>query len=79
MSAARHLRMAPSPEDVLRLEIAEVCAQIDLRLGNPPGTAARGIYFWFWPPGSVTSPTVLTRLHADAVVLLFDIVTGLRR
>ena len=74
MNAARHLRIAPHPAEILRAEITALCAQVDLRLGNPPGTAERGIYFWHWPPDSVTDPAVLARLHADAVALLFDTV-----
>lgn len=67
MSAARRLRIAPEPGEVLRAEISDICAQIDRRLGSPPRTAERAIWFWYWPPDSTTTTAVLTRLHADAV------------
>lgn len=63
MSAVRRLHVAPEPADLLRQDIAEVCNQIDRRLGNPPSTAKRGVYFWLWPPESVESLDVLTNLH----------------
>ena len=66
--ARPHLRIAPEPSEILRAEITELAAQIDRRLGNPPGTAERAIYFWFWP--RVDDLDVLTRLHADAVGFL---------
>jgi hypothetical protein len=72
-AAKRHLRAAPDPAEVLRHEIAEICAQIDVRLGSRAGTAERGTYFWYWPPRDITSIKVLTRLHADAVRFLVDV------
>ncbi|MCB1290350.1 hypothetical protein [Mycolicibacterium sp.] len=65
-----HLRIAPEPSEILRAEITELAAQIDRRLGNPPGTAERGIYFWYWP--RVDDLDVLTALHADAARFLLD-------
>lgn len=64
----RHL--PPTEAEILRQDITAVCAQADRRLGNPLGTAERGIYFWYWPASSVSSINVLTRLHADAVAFL---------
>ena len=75
MSAARHLRVAPDPAEFLRADITAVCLQIDRRLGNPPGTAERGTYFWLWPPEDVSSLDVLTRLHTDAVTFLHTLIT----
>ena len=68
--ARPHLRIAPEPCETLRAEITELAAQIDRRLGNPPGTAERGIYFWYWP--RVDDLDVLTALHADAARFLLD-------
>ena len=68
--ARPHLRIAPEPSEILRAEITELAAQIDRRLGNPPGTAERAIYFWFWP--RVDDLDVLTALHADAARFLLD-------
>jgi len=73
VSAARRLHVAPSPDEILRVDIAAICAQIDMRLGNPPGTAERGTYFWHWPPHDGMDLEVLARLHADAAALLFTI------
>lgn len=73
MSAARHLRVAPS--ELLAGEIHEVCAQIDRRLGNPPGLAEHAVWFWFGPPGPHLSDDVLTALHADAVEFLHALTT----
>jgi hypothetical protein len=70
--AARHLAVAPSVEDVLRDEIAELAAQIDRRTGAPPGCAASGIYFWHWP-GDTTSADTLVALHADAAGFLHEL------
>lgn len=71
---ARHL-YTPDPAEVLTAEIHAIAAQIDTRIGKPPGTALRGIYFWHWPPGS-QSADVLTQLHADAVTMLAALVTA---
>jgi len=68
--ARPHLRIAPEPSEIRRAEITELAAQIDRRLGNPPGTAERAIYFWFWP--RVDDLDVLTALHADAARFLLD-------
>ena len=74
MNAARHLRPAPEPAEILAAEIDAICAQIDRRNGKPAGTALRGIFFWLWPPGD-QSAEVLARLHADAVAMLADLCT----
>lgn len=74
MSAARHLRTAPTEAETLADEIAEVCRQIDRRTGAPPGTALRGLYWHLWPPADQPAE-VLTQLHADAVAYLHDIAT----
>lgn len=74
MNAAHHLRIAPTVEKILREDITAICNQIDVRLGNRPGTAERGLYFWLWPPGPNTDANVLTDLHSDAVVTLAAIV-----
>lgn len=66
MSAARRPRIAPSDAEVLADEIAELAAQIDRRLGNPPGTAERGCYFHYWPLDDELPCEVLSALHADA-------------
>lgn len=50
-----------------------VCAQIDRRLGNRPGTAWRGLWFWLWPPPQHPDPDVLRNLHTDAVEFLHTI------
>ena len=63
-------RLTRPPAESLRREIRELAAQIDRRLGNPPGTAERAIYFWFWP--RVDDLDVLTALHADAARFLLD-------
>lgn len=61
----------------LAVRIAEVCAEIDTRLGNPPGTAERGCYFWYGPPPCPDlGPDVLTALHRDAVTMLAGIVAA---
>lgn len=73
MSAARRLRIAPTAAEVLADEISELAAQIDRRLANRPGTAEQAIYFWHGPPGW-QGVDLLTRLHADAVALLAQIV-----
>jgi hypothetical protein len=75
MSAARkrHLRAAPSPAEILRDEITAICSQMDRRLGNRAGTAEKAVYFYWWPPSESTSVEVLTRLHADAVRFLVDV------
>ncbi len=70
MTAARRLRAAPDPAAVLRKEIAAICQQIDRRYGNRAGTAEKAVYFWYWPPGDVSSVEVLTNLHRDAVSFL---------
>ncbi|HOB50963.1 MAG TPA: hypothetical protein PKK01_16880 [Mycobacterium sp.] len=75
MSAARRLRIAPTAAEVLADEISAICEQIDRRLGNPPGTAEAGLYFWLWPPGDLDAD-VLTALHADAVTFLLDLTTN---
>lgn len=69
---ARRLRTAPSAAEILAADIQEICAQIDRRLGNPPGTAARGCYWHLWPPGG-HSTDVLTALHRDALRFLLDL------
>ena len=56
--------------DTLRSEIAQVCLQIDRRLHNPPGTAERGLYFWYWPPVPSLGADTLAALRADAVEFL---------
>lgn len=74
MTAARHLRTAPTEAEVLTHEIAEICRQVDRRTGAPPGTALRGLYWHLWP--SADQPAeVLTQLLADAVACLHDIAT----
>lgn len=73
MSAARHLAVAATEAEVLREEIAEIGRQIDHRTFAPPGTAERGVWFWYWPPESVHSVDVITRLHADAVTFLHSL------
>ena len=70
--ARPNLRVAPTPAETLRRDISELARQIDTRLGNPPGTAERGIYFWFWP--RVDDLGVLVALHADAVNFLAGVV-----
>ena len=50
--------------------IAQACAEIDARLGNRPGTAERGCYFWYWPPHPAQTVETLAALHADAVAFL---------
>ena len=74
-ATARRLTIAPAPEDLRRQHIGELCAQTDLHLGNPPGTAERGIYFWHWPP-EIPGAETLTALYADAVELLHTVITG---
>lgn len=76
MSAARHLRIAPSAEEVLRRDITEVCIQIDRRLHNRHGTAERGLYFWLYPPDDAIGAEVLTVLHRDAVAFLHALLTS---
>lgn len=77
MSAARHLRVAPTDAEVLAGEIRALCDQIDRRLGNPPGTAENGIYFWLGPPGW-QSAAVLAALHRDALSFLLHLITDER-
>lgn len=74
MTAARHLAVAPTEAEVLGEEITAVCAQIDRRLGNRPGTAERGLYFWLWPPADL-AVDVLVRLHADGIKFLHNLTT----
>ena len=63
--------------ELLRQDITAACAQIDRRLGNPAGTAERGVYFWYWPASSVSSVDVLVvQLHADAVAFLLDTIVS---
>jgi hypothetical protein len=69
---AGHLHAAPTEAALLTAEIAGICQQIDRRLGNPPGTAEGGLYFWLAPPGG-QSAEVLTRLHADAAEFLHNL------
>ncbi|MDQ1247529.1 MAG: hypothetical protein QG597_1899 [Actinomycetota bacterium] len=78
MNTARHLRLAPTDAEVLAGEISAICAQIDRRLGNPPGTAENGIYFWLGPPGW-QSAEVLAALHRDALTFLLDLTTTTER
>jgi hypothetical protein len=73
MTAARRPRVAPTPAEFLRTDITDICAQIDRRLGNPPGTAEHGLYFWWWPPGGVDSLDVLQALHTDALRFLLNL------
>lgn len=73
MSAARQLC---TPTETLFGEIAEICAQIDRRLHNRPGTAEKGLYFWLWPPGPYTDAEVLDVLRADAATFLDGITAG---
>jgi len=73
MTAARKLQYAPTEAQVLREEIYEIGRQIDRRLGNRPGTAERGIYFWLWPPDSLTDLGVLAQLHGDGIEFLHDL------
>jgi len=75
VSAARRLRIAPTAAEVLADEISAICEQIDRRLGNPPGTAENGIYFWLGPPGW-QSAEVLATLHRDALAFLLDLTTN---
>jgi hypothetical protein len=75
VSVARRLRIAPTAAELLTAEIAELAAQIDRRLGNPPGTAENGIYFWLGPPGW-QSAEVLAALHRDALTFLLDLATN---
>ena len=75
MTAARHLHVVPSEAELLAADIRNICQQIDRRLGNRPGTAARGTYFWLWPPDPLPDVSVLTRLHADAVKFLHTLIT----
>lgn len=63
-----------TPEDILRSEITAICEQIDRRNGTTPGTAERGIYFWFWP--RTDDLATLTALHADAVTYLANLIEG---
>lgn len=72
---ARQQRTAPDPREALADEIAELCTQIDRRLGNRRGTAERGIYFWLYPRGARLACEVLAALHADALAYLHDITT----
>lgn len=75
MSAARHLRIAPTAAEILSAAVAELAAQIDRRLGNLLGTAENGIYFWLGPPGW-QSAEVLATLHRDALAFLLDLTTN---
>lgn len=74
MSAAKRLKVAPTPADTLRSEIAAICEQIDRRTGAKPGTAERGTYFWFWPRTDCID--TLTALHRDAVTFLANLATN---
>ena len=76
MTAARRLRVAPSEAELLAGEISDICQQIDRRLGNRPGTAARGTYFWLWPPDPLPDVSVLIRLHVDSVKFLHTLITA---
>ena len=73
MTAARKLLAPPTEAESLRAEISGLGHQIDRRLGNRPGTAERGLWFWLWPPHPETSIDVLTRLRADAQKYLHDL------
>ena len=46
-------------------EIGTLCDRIDSALDNPAGTAEKWCYFWHWPPGGQSVPT-LGFLLADA-------------
>lgn len=70
---ARPRALAPTHAQILTAETLAVCAQIDRRLGNQPGTAARGCWFWHWPPEPHQSVELLAALHADAVAFLYGI------
>ena len=61
----------PTEAQLLRNEITAICHQTDRRLGNPPGTAEQGLYFWLWPPTDLDAET-LTNLHTSAVKFLHD-------
>jgi hypothetical protein len=61
--------MAPTTRIELVAAIGVIADQIDHRHGNPPGTALRGIYMWYWPAAGCEIDT-LTALHRDAVELL---------
>ena len=74
-AAVRHLAVVPTEAETLVDEIRGICDQIDRRLHNRPGTAERGVWFWFWPPDPAVSIDVLTRLHADAVAYLNTLIT----
>jgi len=74
VTAARKLQSPPTEAESLRAEISDLGHQIDRRLGNRPGTAERGIYFWHWPPDAVVSVDVLTRLRRDAAQFLHDLI-----
>lgn len=75
MTAARHLSIAPSPAELLAADIREMCQQIDRRLGNRPGTAERGLWFWLWPPER-PEPDVVARMHSDAAEFLGRVIAG---
>lgn len=55
--------------------IAQACAEIDARLGNRPGTAERGCYFWYWPPDPNLGIDVLVALYRDALTFRDTIAT----
>lgn len=70
----RRPKPPPTPAEILRAEVTAICQQIDRRNGTTPGTAERGIYFWFWP--RTDDLATLTALHADAVTYLANLIEG---
>ena len=68
-------RRRPAEAEVLADAITGICAEIDRRLHNRPGTAERGLWFWLWPPER-PEPDVVARLHADAVEFLGRVTAG---
>ena len=79
MTAAKRHSATPRPTAILQAEIADICRQIDRRTGASPGTAARAVYWHYWPPGPGDCVEVLARLHHDAAQFLADMTpdTGL--
>jgi hypothetical protein len=53
--------------DELKAGIVAAAAELDRLNGTNPGTAERGIYFWYWPPSESTGIDVLRKLYADAI------------
>jgi hypothetical protein len=61
--------MTPTTRTELITAIGKIAEQIDHLTGAPPGSAIRGIYFWFWPAADCDLDT-LQALHRDALELL---------